>query len=77
VQKSPEGVMHLMAGRITDRTDVLDRLSDAHDPTTPLARASEDLVHGPSNRKPPPPKNPPRGRHPRDVRLIPKSRDFH
>jgi error-prone DNA polymerase len=73
VQRSPEGVMHLMATRILDRSAVLDRLSDAHDATTPLARASEDLVHGPSNRKPPPP----RGRHPRDVRIIPKSRDFH
>jgi error-prone DNA polymerase len=73
VQRSPEGVMHLMATRIVDRSAVLDRLSDAHDATTPLARASEDLVHGPSNRKPPPP----RGRHPRDVRIIPKSRDFH
>ncbi|MEI6486165.1 MAG: error-prone DNA polymerase [Sphingomonadales bacterium] len=81
VQKSPEGVMHLMATRITDRSAVLDRLSDAHDPTTPLARASEDLVHGPSNRKPPPTKTlvkaQPRGRHPRDVRILPRSRDFH
>ncbi len=73
VQRSPEGVMHLMATRIVDRSAVLDRLSDAHDATTPLARASEDLVHGPSNRKPPPS----RGRHPRDVRIIAKSRDFH
>lgn len=74
VQRSPEGVMHLMATRITDMSAVLDRLSDAHDATTPLARASEDLVHGPAGRKPPPPM---RGRHPRDVRILPKSRDFH
>ena len=74
VQRSPEGVMHLMATRITDMSAVLDRLSDAHDATTPLARASEDLVHGPAGRKPPPPA---RGRHPRDVRILPKSRDFH
>ena len=73
VQRSPEGVMHLMATRITDMSAVLDRLSDAHDATTPLARASEDLVNGPPGRKPPPA----RGRHPRDVRIIPKSRDFH
>ena len=73
VQRSPEGVMHLMATRITDMSAVLDRLSDAHDATTPLARASEDLVHGPPGRKPPPS----RARHPRDVRVIPKSRDFH
>ncbi|WP_156257026.1 error-prone DNA polymerase, partial [Sandarakinorhabdus oryzae] len=55
VQRSPEGVMHLMATRIADMSAVLDRLSDAHDATTPLARASEDLVHGPPGRKPPPP----------------------
>ena len=76
VQRSPEGVMHLMATRITDMSGVLDRLSDAHDATTPLARASEDLVHGPSNRKPPP-TAPSRARHPREVRVIPRSRDFH
>ncbi len=77
VQRSPEGVMHLMATRIIDRSAVLDRLSDAHDGTPPLARANEDLVHGPSNRKPPPPKAAARARHPRDVRILPKSRDFH
>ncbi len=77
VQRSPEGVMHLMATRITDMSGVLDRLSDAHDASTPLARASEDLVHGPAGRKPPPPKAATRGRHPRDVRVIPRSRDFH
>jgi error-prone DNA polymerase len=77
VQRSPEGVMHLMATRITDMSGVLDRLSDAHDATPALARASEDLVHGPTGRKPPPPKVAPRGRHPRDVRVIPRSRDFH
>ena len=74
VQRSPEGVMHLMATRITDMSAVLDRLSDAHDATPALARASEDLVHGPPGRNPPPPA---RGRHPRDVRVIPRSRDFH
>jgi error-prone DNA polymerase len=76
VQRSPEGVMHLMATRITDMSGVLDRLSDAHDGTTPLARASEDLVHGPSNRKPPS-TAPSRARHPREMRVIPRSRDFH
>ncbi|WP_439545932.1 error-prone DNA polymerase [Sandarakinorhabdus sp.] len=76
VQRSPEGVMHLMATSITDMSAVLDRLSDAHDATPALARASEDLVHGPTSRKPPPPKNP-RGSHPRDVRILPRSRDFH
>ncbi len=73
VQRSPEGVMHLMATRITDMSGVLGRLSGSHDATPALARASEDLVHGPAGRKPPPS----RARHPRDVRILPRSRDFH
>ena len=55
VQKSPEGVVHLMTARVFDRTAELDRLPDA-DRT---------------------PADPVRARHPRDVRILPKSRDFH
>ena len=56
VQKSPEGVVHLMARRILDRSGELDRLW--HDTRAPEAQ-------------------PLRARHPRNVRLLPKSRDFH
>jgi error-prone DNA polymerase len=66
VQKSKEGVIHLMADRIIDRTDLLDQLSDEGPPPVTLSRA--DVVAHPQV---------PRGRHPRDVRVIPKSRDFH
>ncbi|MGL5362989.1 MAG: OB-fold nucleic acid binding domain-containing protein, partial [Bosea sp. (in: a-proteobacteria)] len=66
VQKSPEGVLHLMASRVIDRTPMLESLSDLHRAEMPLARADEFL-------RP----QTPRGRHPRDVRIIPKSRDFH
>jgi error-prone DNA polymerase len=66
VQKSPEGVIHLMAERIHDRTDALRRLSETHEPTIDYARADEVLR----------PQHP-RHRHPRDVRILPKSRDFH
>jgi len=55
VQKSPEGVVHLMTSRVFDRTAELDRLSEA-DSLSP---------------------DPVRARHPRDVRILPKSRDFH
>jgi error-prone DNA polymerase len=55
VQKSKEGVIHLMADRIVDRTALLDRLGEEEPPPVPLSRAG----------------------HPRDVRIIPKSRDFH
>ena len=68
VQKSPEGVVHLMAHRVFDRTEVLKQLSDTHDATLELSRADEfnhpQHPRGPSS-------------HPRNVRILPRSRDFH
>ena len=65
VQRS-EGVIHIVAHDLRDRSDALDRLSnDVMHPS--LARADEvkkalpNSSHG----------------HPRNVRVIPKSRDFH
>ncbi|MEA3539268.1 MAG: error-prone DNA polymerase [Pseudomonadota bacterium] len=55
VQKSREGVVHLMASRIIDRSDELARLSEAA--AMPVRSRS-------------------RG-HPRNVRILPGSRDFH
>jgi error-prone DNA polymerase len=54
VQKSPEGVVHVMAARIIDRTELLDQ----------LAETEESAAQ-------------PRAGHPRNVRILPKSRDFH
>jgi len=67
VQRSPEGVVHLMASRIDDWSGLLDRLSDAHDLVPRPAHGDENLADPPA----------PRGRHPRDVRILPRSRDFH
>ncbi|MGF7148387.1 error-prone DNA polymerase [Sphingomonas zeicaulis] len=69
VQRSAEGVVHLMATRIVDRTTELDRLSETEDPRPQLLRADE-VLHPQYPRGP-------MHRHPRDVRLLPKSRDFH
>jgi error-prone DNA polymerase len=66
VQRSPEGVIHLMASRIHDRTAELSRLSETHD-TRPLPSPADAFLHPQY----------PRGRHPRDERVLPKSRDFH
>ena len=65
VQRSPEGVTHLMAHRIIDRSADLVSLSDTH--RAEMEPRIDEL------------KNPPmqRHRHPRDVRILPKSRDFH
>ena len=57
VQQNPDGVCHLMAVRLHDRTADLDRIADPNrrGATAPASR----------------------GMHPRDVRILPKSRDFH
>ena len=66
IQRS-EDVIHVVAHHLTDRSDALERLShDVMQP--PLAHADEVKKSIPHD---------PRGSHPRDVRVIPKSRDFH
>ena len=65
VQKSAEGVVHLMATRIADRSGELDRLLEP-DRVAPGRRPSDGT-----------PRPPAPARHPRNVRLLPKSRDFH
>ena len=69
VEKSPEGVVHLVARKVIDRSSELARLSQDHDTRVQLARA--DVVANPQ-----PPRHAPH-RHPRDVRILPGSRDFH
>lgn len=59
VQRSPEGVVHLVAERFFDRSHELERLS-------------EDVAEAPSFRA-----QAAKNRHPRNVRTVPKSRDFH
>jgi error-prone DNA polymerase len=66
VQKSPEGVVHLMARRVFDRTPELSRLSETHETQIDPGHADE------SSRQ-----QAIRGSHPRNVRILPKSRDFH
>jgi error-prone DNA polymerase len=74
VQRSKEGVVHLMARRIVDRTAMLDSIADNDGLSPPMAHADEVNRPQPVRGKPTPPR---RHRHPRDVRIIPKSRDFH
>jgi error-prone DNA polymerase len=54
IQRSKEGVMHVIARRVLDRSDLLNRLTEDSLRTLPE-------WHG----------------HPRNVRVLPKSRDFH
>jgi error-prone DNA polymerase len=66
IQRSKEGVVHLMATNIIDRTDDLAQLSETHQANVGKPKIDEFArPHAP------------RGSHPRDVRILPKSRDFH
>jgi error-prone DNA polymerase len=66
VQKSPEGVVHLMTERVSDRSTELDTLSGFHATEVAIARADEVLRPQPA-----------RHDHPRNTRILPRSRDFH
>lgn len=71
IQRSEEGVTHLMTTRVQDRSDMLRLLSEDHVLDPPLARVDEVI-------RPVLPRGPdPRASHPRNVRVLPKSRDFH
>jgi len=71
VQRSKEGVIHLMATRIVDRTAMLDTLGSDRRFEPDVCRADEvkhpQLSRGYAAKH----------GHPRDVRILPKSRDFH
>ncbi|MEP2103924.1 MAG: error-prone DNA polymerase [Parasphingorhabdus sp.] len=62
VQKSKEGVIHIIASHVQDYTDRLDRVAAAR----PGIKASDTEPAVAANRG-----------HPRNVRILPGSRDFH
>ena len=66
IQRSKEGVMHVIARKVFDRSAMLHRLTDDRQFQPPMSPADG-------------PRNPPDQQHghPRNVRILPKSRDFH
>jgi error-prone DNA polymerase len=67
VQRDPDSeVIHVVAARLEDHTHLLSRLSD----DSLLPSTLEKADHAGSWGRPP-------NRHPRNVEIIPKSRDFH
>ncbi len=105
VQKSREGVIHLMVSRIEDATHMLDDITKRDHPVIPAPNVDSARTGGDPREKPPvamaradevnrpvyrnedkqaalrqalqngPAKS--NGGHPRNVRILPKSRDFH
>jgi error-prone DNA polymerase len=66
IERSKEGVVHVMTREVLDRTPELKRLSDDHDPTIQPPDV-DAFAYGSQGA----------ARHPRDVRILPGSRDFH
>ena len=79
VQRSEEGVVHLMARRIVDRSSLLDQLTEVEDEDEDGGEGEGEgegwNESGPEEDRAPPPASV--RRHPRDVRVLPRSRDFH
>ncbi|MGQ4273595.1 error-prone DNA polymerase [Terrihabitans sp. B22-R8] len=67
VQRSEEGVVHLVSQRLIDRSKDLQDLAAHRHAHFQLTRADE-ILH---------PQHPRTSTHPRQERIIPKSRDFH
>ncbi len=67
IQRSPEGIVHLQCYRLSDHSPELIQLSEPVQ--LDLLAPSDEVKRGVSA--------PMRAGHPRNVRVIPKSRDFH
>jgi error-prone DNA polymerase len=75
IQSSPEKIVHLVAETLVDRSADLAGLADGGlsrkpMPTGPLEALQDDPRQHPENPAQ-------KLRHPRDVRILPRSRDFH
>jgi len=67
IQKSKEGVIHLMIAQVIDRTAMLDHLTK-HKGVAPQTSRGDEILHPQRSRS---------HSHPRDIRILPPSRDFH
>jgi error-prone DNA polymerase len=78
IQSSPEKVVHLVAERLFDRSRDLVGLADGELRRKPAIPTGPALIEPLQDDPRQHPKNPAQKlRHPRDVRILPRSRDFH
>ena len=78
IQSSPEKVVHLVAGRLFDRSrDLVDLANDTlrRKHALPAGPALIEPLHDDRRQHPDNPAQ--KIRHPRNVRILPRSRDFH
>jgi error-prone DNA polymerase len=78
IQSSPEKVVHLVADKLTDRSaDLMYLANDALVPRHPLPRVPAPAEPLNDDRRDHPDSPAQKIRHPRNVRILPRSRDFH
>ncbi len=78
IQSSPEQVVHLVADHLTDRsTELMHLANDALVPRHPLPSPAAPAEPLNDDRRDHPGNPAQRIRHPRNVRILPRSRDFH
>jgi error-prone DNA polymerase len=77
IQSSPEKVVHLVAERLFDRSRDLVHLADDALRRKPAVPAGPALVELQDDRRQHPDNPVQKIRHPRNVRILPRSRDFH
>ncbi|MEA2921158.1 MAG: error-prone polymerase [Bradyrhizobium sp.] len=77
IQSSPEKVVHLVAERLFDRSGDLIHLADDALSRKPAVPAGPALIELQDDRRQHPDNPAQRIRHPRNVRILPRSRDFH
>ncbi len=78
IQASEEGVVHLVAARLVDRSFEMNQLSEGLAPTPSLLPDASNRYEPLNDDRREHPDAPAQQiRHPRDVRILPRSRDFH
>jgi error-prone DNA polymerase len=77
IQSSPEKVVHLVAERLFDRSRDLVHLADDALRRKPAVPAGPALIELQDDRRQHPDNPAQKIRHPRNVRILPRSRDFH
>ena len=75
--QTADNVTHIVADQLIDRTEDLQFLSEdvQNDPLKNVLDRADEVIRPVPERKGPPARS--AGRHPRDVRVIPKGRNFH
>jgi error-prone DNA polymerase len=77
IQRSPEGIVHLLCHRLADESPRLAALTEPDLFAPDRSSIGDTLARADEVKRGERPVPPPRHSHPRNVRVLPRSRDFH